>query len=255
MAVLRRPASGDRDPHPQGRLAAAMLQVLAATIADHGRLQRGRALAADAAVGVLAVDTGRLTAGVQGSLADPYDVRLEVPVVARPTTPLDRLPVGPLVPAPAEVRTSCTCADPDDGCKHVIAVLVAFAAEVAIDPHLLIAWRCAPPGSGPKVAAGERSRPIERRAPDAATERPSTDERPTRDRTAPRRIDRPARSASAQVAGPTPPDDDLPDEVRFSSVDAPPDEPALTGASRVGMIDLAAVVRSALDALRGEPWR
>jgi hypothetical protein len=42
---------------------------------------------------------------------------------------------------PSSISTSCTCADWDDVCKHAVAVLLAFADEVAFGVDALLSWR------------------------------------------------------------------------------------------------------------------
>ena len=54
-----------------------------------------------------------------------------------------------LVPEPDDLRYSCTCPDQAEPCKHAVAALIAFAAEIGDRPDLLRLWR---------VGATERAR-------------------------------------------------------------------------------------------------
>lgn len=142
------PTYRSRDDKAQApaRLATTMLEVLAAGSADSARFQRGRAYARDGAVLALHVSTGRVEAEVAGSRPSGYEVTIDT--VLAPGVPADASNAPgvlmPLVPEADDLRYSCTCPDAADPCKHAIAVLLAFAAEIGDRPDLLRLWRIGP---------------------------------------------------------------------------------------------------------------
>jgi len=158
------------------RLATTMLEVVVAGAADSSRFQRGRAYARDGAVVVLHVSTGRLEAEVAGSRSSEYEVRIDVLLApGAPTEPT----AGPaalirLVPEPDDLRYSCTCPDIAEPCKHGVAAMLAFAAEIGERPDLLRLWRVGPTPRA-RIGAGkaamdsaEPDEPVARRAPPVA---------------------------------------------------------------------------------------
>lgn len=131
-----------------GRLPATMVKVLAAELADGGRLTRGKRYWADDAVTDIVIGHGSVTGEVQGSRRAPYVVTID----AQP---------GEGVPAKRELWVRCTCPDDTgsgaDACKHAVAVLFALSDEIAIEPEVIERWRAgrgAPPrhGTEPHVA-------------------------------------------------------------------------------------------------------
>jgi hypothetical protein len=149
------------DTSPTGRLAATMVQVAVAGLADPQRFRRGKAYLADRAVTRLEIDQGSLRATVQGSRSDAYRVVITCPTVARPADLTGDQParhhVAGLVPEAGQLLCSCTCPDWDDPCKHAVAVLLALANELSARPELLVTWRCGP-GNGARAEVGARGR-------------------------------------------------------------------------------------------------
>ena len=78
-----------------GRLPATMVKVLAAELADGGRLTRGKRYWADDAVTDIVIGHGSVTGEVQGSRRAPYVVTID----AQP---------GEGVPAKRELCVRCT---------------------------------------------------------------------------------------------------------------------------------------------------
>lgn len=138
------------------------LEALGAVYAN--RLPRGRTYARRGSVSDLTVAAGKVTARVAGSRPRPYKVGLTLPVFSdadwsRVTTALagqlrhaaalldGRMPedvdevlggVGlSLFPRPGELRTSCSCPDAANPCKHVAAVHYVLAQTFDADPFLL----------------------------------------------------------------------------------------------------------------------
>lgn len=133
------------------------------------RLPRGRSYARAGRVVGLAIGAGEATAGVVGTRRAPYEVRLELRAFspqqwehaiavlaerARVTVALLRgeLPpeIGetldaagsPLFPTDAaDLRTTCSCPDWANPCKHVAAVHYVLAAALDTDPFLIFVLR------------------------------------------------------------------------------------------------------------------
>jgi len=130
------------------------------------RMERGRSYARAGRVLDLRVESGRLTARVQGSGRQPYEVELQVlplaPTVWRAVAArlvqragdaaellAGRLPVtveGAFTALgarlfPDEILAECTCPDWATPCKHVAATCYAFAAQLDADPFLLFRLR------------------------------------------------------------------------------------------------------------------
>lgn len=133
------------------------------------RAERGRDYARRGRVRNLSVEPGELRAVVQGSRRMPYSVRVTYPVVppedwlrveramADQALFAARLLAGELPPEAVEVftscgvalfpddgsrfRSSCTCPDDVNPCKHVAALFYAFAEALDRDPFLLFRWR------------------------------------------------------------------------------------------------------------------
>ncbi|MEI2723496.1 MAG: SWIM zinc finger family protein [Verrucomicrobiota bacterium] len=181
------------------------------------------------------MSSGELHATVVGSRDTPYQVVVAVRPIERP--PLGspeqlRAQINRLTPEGDELLTSCTCPDDGDPCKHAVAALLAFAAELVSRPELVVEFRCvAADGSGPaRAQVGSRARGGERHLRLAP---------PVRERVRPPEPPAPwHRDEWVQFLGAAPPE--------------PPDvplEPAAVRRAMLGTIDLGAWVQSALDEL------
>lgn len=161
IVITPGPAHLRHEASPAGRLAASLLSVTVAGLADPQRFRRGKAYLADHAVSRLEVSEGVLLATVVGGRPDPYHVTVTVETVARPDD-LGQIPershVARLIPRGDELLTSCTCPDWDDPCKHGVAALLALAAEFAGRPELLVAWRCGEVDGRARTKIGSRAR-------------------------------------------------------------------------------------------------
>ena len=152
------------DPHPVGRLASTLLAVAVAGMADPPRFRRGKLYVGEGAVTRLELSPGQLIGTVVGSRDEPYQVVAAVGMVPRPPGPIEslRTQLTRLTPEGGELMVSCTCPDWDDPCKHAVAALLAFAAELVGRPELLLEWRClaAPDGESVpgRAAVGSRAR-------------------------------------------------------------------------------------------------
>jgi hypothetical protein len=232
MSIVVVPGQFRGVPHPAGKLANTLLSVTMAGMSDPARFRRGKAYLLDHSVSRLEVAPGRLVATVAGSRETPYQVTAVVNVV--PPVEIGsadqlRSQLNRLTPDTADLMFTCTCPDTDEPCKHGVAAVLAFAAELVTRPELLVQWRCAPTGEVPtRAAAGSRARPSERHlrlAPPPAANTPE----PVSPWDTPE---------WAAFLGSAPPE--LPEVPR---------EPARLGRAVLGTIDVTAVVRSALDAL------
>ena len=232
MSIVVIPGQFHAAPHPAGKLASTLLSVTVAGMADPARFRRGKAYVAEHSVSRLEIAPGQMVASVAGSREAPYQVVVTVQVVPKPT--LDspealRTQLTRLTPEANDLLMSCTCPDMDEPCKHVVAALLALAGELVSRPELLVQWRCAPSGEEPvRAKVGARARPSERHL-----------------RLAPPLAER-AEQANQWES---------PEWVTFLGELPPeppeaPREPATIGRASLGTIDLAAVVRSALDELR-----
>ena len=150
-----------REPTPAGRLAASLLSVTVAGLADPQRFRRGKAYLTDQAVTRLDLSEGVLLATVVGGRPEPYHVTITVETVTRPDD-LGQVPershVARLIPRGDELLCSCTCPDWDDPCKHGVAALLALAGELGSRPELLITWRCGDVDGRPRTRVGSRAR-------------------------------------------------------------------------------------------------
>jgi uncharacterized Zn finger protein len=136
------------------------------------RLTRGRAYARRGQVIDMEVESGEVSARVQGSRARPYSVSIGVTVLddddwarveeamASQAVFLARLLAGEmpheigdvfdatemsLFPATADdLDTSCSCPDWGNPCKHIAAVYYLLAEAFDRDPFLIFAWRGRP---------------------------------------------------------------------------------------------------------------
>jgi hypothetical protein len=144
-----------------GKLATTLLSVAVAGLAEPSRFRRGRAYVTDRAVTRLDVAPGMLRATVTGSRRDPYVAEVRVPLMPRPADLIDapaREHIVRLVPEADDLRVSCTCPDEEAPCKHVVAAILCFAAELGDRPELLVEFSC---GSGPapeRAVVGSRAR-------------------------------------------------------------------------------------------------
>jgi uncharacterized Zn finger protein len=138
------------------------------SFADKGRLSRGRAYARKGQVIDLTVDAYEVTARVQGSGAEPYEVAIGIDAIDEPTWEAieealasqavfrARLLAGemppeiedvfgvfgvPLFPgASGDMHIMCSCPDWGEPCKHAAAVLYLLAEAFDDDPFLILAW-------------------------------------------------------------------------------------------------------------------
>jgi uncharacterized Zn finger protein len=147
-----------------GRFVAILEEIIAG-----GRLQRGRNYARRGQVISLGVAAGMVTAEVQGSRAEPYQVSIGItPFVPADWAMLERALAGsawysakllagempedieevfeahglPLFPAAAsELSMDCSCPDWQVPCKHIAATFYLLAEAFDDDPFLILAWR------------------------------------------------------------------------------------------------------------------
>jgi SWIM zinc finger len=231
MSIVVVPGQFHSVPHPAGKLASTLLSVAVAGMADPARFRRGKTYVAEHAVSRLEIKPGELVASVTGSRDHPYQVFVTVEQIPRFDTSPEalRTQLTRLTPDAGEMMVSCTCPDFDDPCKHAVAALLAFANELVARPELLVQWRCIAADEAPRAKVGARARASERHL---------------------------------KLAPPLPPERAVPDAAPWESTewqtflgDMPPelpqvaDEPVKVGRAMLGTIDLAAVVRSAIDAI------
>ena len=237
MSIVLLPGQFRGDPHPVGRLASTLLSVAVAGMADPPRFRRGKLYVVEGAVTRMELSPGQLIATVVGSRDEPYQVVAAVSMVPRPPGPIEtlRTQLTRLTPEGGDLIVSCTCPDWDDPCKHAVAALLAFAAELVGRPELLLEWRCQPAADGEnapaRAAVGSRARGSERHL-------------------------RLAHSATARPEPEAPADPWATPEWRaflgsFPLPDAPPVEPNPVQVRRslLGTIDLGSWVESALNEL------
>lgn len=138
------------------------------TIADAGRLSRGRTYARGSAVLSLEIRAGRIVGDVQGSQVDPFSAEVRLtPLDAFATEELlaevrrapgmlaevasGTLPtaLGPrLLPASAaELDFQCTCPDSGWPCKHAAALTYLAAEEIDVDASKILVLRGIDPDS------------------------------------------------------------------------------------------------------------
>ncbi len=155
MSTVLLPGQFRGEPHPVGRLASTLLSVAVAGMADPPRFRRGKLYVVEGAVTRLELSPGQLLATVVGSRDEPYQVVAAVSMVPRPEGPIEslRTQLTRLTPEGGDLIVSCTCPDWDDPCKHAVAALLAFSAELVGRPELLLEWRCQP-ATDSEVAPG-----------------------------------------------------------------------------------------------------
>jgi uncharacterized Zn finger protein len=138
-------------------------------ICDVNRLRRGRSYARSGQVSRLEVDAGLVTATVQGSRRSPYRVEIAVHpfddaewaavemALADQAIFLAGLLAGEMPDEieeafdqadlslfpnrPEDLRTSCTCPDWANPCKHIAATLYILAERFDDDPFEIFRWR------------------------------------------------------------------------------------------------------------------
>lgn len=138
-------------------------------IAEPARLARGRSYARAGQVVALEVAPGRVSARVQGSQVEPYEVTIDLPPVSAAAwntieehladhagyaaallageIPHDITQVfkdagHPLFPTrKSQLVSDCTCSDFQVPCKHVAAAYYILAEQFDEDPFLLLRWR------------------------------------------------------------------------------------------------------------------
>ena len=240
MTIVLVPGQFRGEPHPVGRLASTLLSVAVAGMADPPRFRRGKSLVVEGAVTRLEVSTGQLVALVIGSRNTPYRVIVAARPIERPdlSTPEQlRTQINRLTPEGGELMMSCTCPDDAEPCKHGVAALLAFAAELVSRPELVVEFRCVPAGGDVPARAevGSRARSSERRASE--------------------RHLRLAPAVKERVRAPEPPAPwEDPEWIEFLGTLPPPTpdvprEPAQVRRAMLGTIDLGAWVQSAINDL------
>ena len=150
------------EPHPVGKLASTLLSVAVAGSADPARFRRGKAYVLDDAVLRLEVSAGMLKASVVGSRATPYEVAVAVQTIERPATLTNssgvlREHIATLAPQSDELLATCTCPDFDDPCKHAVATLLALSSALVARPELLVEWRCGDAPATERAKVGSRA--------------------------------------------------------------------------------------------------
>ncbi len=250
------------------KLVATLLSVTTAGLMDAGRFRRGREYASSGAVTELVISVGTLRGTVSGSRREPYVVEVHTDIVAAPpggTANVQALTA--ITPDADDLRAMCTCPDgAETTCKHAAAVLLAFAEEAGDRPELLVAWRCGAAAPSAKATIGSRRW-------EASSVRPGglagVAGRIGVGVDAGRTGAGPGRTGGRQVAGGPPSPFATPAWLEFvgfpaelPAVDAPSDRTgddmsagragALggLGSERLGLFDLAAMVRSAQQAMR-----
>ena len=139
------------------------------SLADPGRLQRGRSYARAGQVRSLSIESGSVSASVQGSRTEPYGVCIGFAAV--PAAVWDRIvhhlasqakyaahllagdvphelvelfeaEGSPLFPVrPTDLLLECSCPDWGWPCKHVAATCYLLAEAFDDDPFALLKWR------------------------------------------------------------------------------------------------------------------
>jgi hypothetical protein len=162
ITIMPRAGAGASGGTAAGKLATTLLSVAVAGMAEPSRFRRGRAYVTERAVTRLDVSPGLLRATVAGSRREPYVAEVRTPLVPRPAdlgNEPGREHMVRLVPEADDLDVSCTCPDQEaPPCKHVVAAILCFAAELGDRPELLVEWSC---GSGPateRAVVGSRAR-------------------------------------------------------------------------------------------------
>ena len=241
MSIVLVPGQFRGEPHPVGKLASTLLSVAVAGMADPARFRRGKVYVAEGAVTRIQLTPGQLVATVDGSSSQGYQVYVVVRKVDRPdvsTPELLRAQINRLTPEGDDLMVSCTCPDDADPCKHGVAAILAFAAELVSRPELLVQWRCGAAGDEPtRAQVGSRARSSERHL----------------------RLATPLPPDRARVRAPEPPAPwENPEWLAFLGSLPPaepelPHEPAQVRRAMLGTIDLGAWVQGAIDELTSLP--
>ena len=141
-------------------MAGQQIAELAELAAESGRLSRGRKLFRKGSVTELSIIEGAVLASVRGSEGDLYETTVGTapapPGVVRQIAhaleadseqSIDDLIAEGLKVCPTEVDLAfgCDCADWEEPCKHVVAVLLALADRVDLDETELLRWRSVDP--------------------------------------------------------------------------------------------------------------
>lgn len=231
IGLVPRPRRKDDLAGAPGKLLGTMISVTTAGLLDPVRFRRGKEYTAAGAVTSMSVEPGMLRAEVQGSRRAPYDVTVRTATVPALAAGANPAATPTLAPGPGDVRTSCSCPDAAEGtCKHAAAALLAFADEIALRPELLVAWRCADGAAAPaRATIGSRRPTLGARRPEPAAP------------VSPFETDEWAAFVASPSGGPGL------DEL-LATVRAAP--PAVLGNERVAGVDVSAMVRSALAAMR-----
>lgn len=135
------------------------------------RIQRGRSYVRNGFVLDLSIETGRVTALVQGSGRSPYEIEITIAPLSKEKwrhitercshsiASMEELAAGKfpkaldtlftqkgdgLFPSPKELKFDCTCPDWAEMCKHVAAALYGVGARLDNDPTLFFTLRDIP---------------------------------------------------------------------------------------------------------------
>jgi uncharacterized Zn finger protein len=201
--------------------AGEQVAELAASYAEGGRLSRGKTLFRKGAVSDLSIGEGSLIASVRGSEGDDYETTvgtvLAPPGIIRQVlqeyNPDDPRSIDLLLgagveicPRDSDLAFGCDCADWDELCKHVVAVLLAFADRVDLDETVLLMWR------GIDLSAAAEQQPESPTTAPASTPQPRRRKRPQEEAPASEQSSpastRPAPSASPPATDDQPPGDE-----------------------------------------------
>ncbi|MDP2766483.1 MAG: SWIM zinc finger family protein [Candidatus Methanoperedens sp.] len=133
------------------------------------RLERGRRYARSGQVLDFKLAPGRITASVQGSMSEPYSVRIEMKPLADEAwnrvmeemsqkaifaakllagempqnieEAFDAAGMSPFPESSKDIKTDCSCPDSANPCKHIAAVYYILAEEFDRDPFMLFKLR------------------------------------------------------------------------------------------------------------------
>lgn len=137
-------------------VAGERVAELAERCADDGRFSRGRTLFRKGSVSDLAIVEGSVLASVLGSGGHEYETTVSTALaspgvmrqVAQSFDPANPLGIDELIgdgieicPGEIDLAFACDCPDWDEACKHVVAVMLAFADRVDLDETELLRWR------------------------------------------------------------------------------------------------------------------
>ena len=134
IVITPGPAHLRREPTPAGRLAASLLSVTVAGLADPQRFRRGKAIPRrqrrhPRSSCRKACCWQRSSAAAPSRTTSPSPSRPS-PVPKTSVRCPNAAHVARLIPRGEELLFSCTCPDWDDPCKHGVAALLALAAEL-----------------------------------------------------------------------------------------------------------------------------